>query len=345
MKVLGEGLNLKAGVYKGPEMIEFDNIDKPINSSGEALIKIKYAGFCGSDLFIYSGKHPRAKPPLVPGHEFSGIVEEIKGESNIQPGDRVTVRPTYFCNDCPACIKGFYHVCENLKLVGIDCDGGFGEYAAVSLDQVFKLPDKLGLKEASLIEPLAVAVHSVRSSSLKVGDDAVILGSGPIGILLAIVAKKAGANEVYINDINEFRLEIARQFGFKVFNSKKVNPVSYINEVTSGKGADVLFEAAGVEDTAKIMSKMTKIKGEIVVVSVFKKMPETDLLNLNFKEQSMIGTRVYTDKDFDTAIKTAPMIENLGKIITDELKLEEVEEGIKQIKRGDKCLKVVCKME
>lgn len=333
-----------AGMYIGPETVEVRKTEKPEINDGEALLKVHHAGFCGSDLFVCSGEHPRAEKPLIIGHEFSGTIEDIKGSKKFSSGDKVVVRPTFFCEDCYACDEGHYHVCENLKLSGIDKDGGFAEYTKVDNDQLFKLPENMSFKEGALMEPLAVAVHSVRASSLKVGDEVVVLGSGPIGILVGVIADLAGADSVYISDINQYRLNMAQEFGLETFHSEETGPYYFVNEKTNGKMADVTFEAAGVEATAGLVNKLTKIKGEIVVVGVFDEDPETDLLNLNFREQKMIGTRVYTDRDFSAAIKLAGKIDNLEKLITEELDLQQLKEGIELVKSGKNNLKVMCEI-
>ncbi len=336
------GYRLKAAVYKKAETIEIEDIKVPSCDKGEALIRVHYSGICGSDLFIYSGEHPRAEAPLVMGHEFSGeIVELDNSESNLKVGDKVVVRPTFSCGDCYPCREGYNHVCSDLKLIGIDTDGGFAEYVKVPVDQIFKLPGGLDTKRAALVEPLAVAVHSVRTSQLEIGDDVVVLGAGPIGILVGLTAKLAGAGSVYITDFNKFRLNRAQKLGLCPVNIEEKDPVEYITEVTSGRLADITFDAAGVQGTADVITSMTKIKGKIVVVGVFEENPSVDFLAVNFEELNIMGTRVYTDKDFKRALDILEENPEIEEVVTDIKPVEEINQAIEKIIKGDKVLKVL----
>lgn len=337
---------MRAAIYKGAESIEVEDVELPILSEGEALIKVHYAGICGSDIFIYSGKHPRALPPLITGHEFSGEIVEINSfhEEGFKIGDKVVVRPTYYCGNCYPCKEGFKHVCQNLKLIGIDTHGGFAEFVKVPLDQIYKIPNQLDLKTAALVEPLAVAVHSVRNSKLKVGDTVTILGAGTIGILTGIIAKLSGAGAVYITDINEFRLKKAKSVGLSGINIMEIDPVEYVRNATDGRLSDITFDAAGVSGTAEIMTSITRIKGQIVVVGVFKKSPIVDLLSVNFKEQELVGSRVYTDRDFNIALGILSENRKIGDIITDTISLNEIKKGFETVQARGNAIKIMVKI-
>ncbi|RYD04762.1 hypothetical protein N752_12620 [Desulforamulus aquiferis] len=287
---------MKAAVYLGKEEIGLKEVERPSLNPDEVLIRIHSAGICGSDLGIYSGKHPRAKAPLIMGHEFTGeVVESLAAD--IEVGDRVTVNPLISCGVCQPCQTGNAHVCRKLGLVGIDIDGGFAEYVKVDSSKILKLPKDLPLDIACLVEPLAVCVHAVRKSTFKVGDNVVVLGGGPIGLLTAIAARYAGASQVLLTEVNEGRCELAKSFGFTVIEAAQ-NPETEVLKLTGDVGADVVFEAAGVPATAALTTKLVKISGQIVIVGVFKEPPKIDLQAVNFRELSIIGVRVYTPKDY-----------------------------------------------
>ncbi len=294
---------MKAIVYEKAKTFTVKDVPKPVLSEGEVLIKVAYSGVCGSDLFIYSGTHPRAKAPLIAGHEYSGTIVEIHpsvGDA-FKPGMKATVRPTYACGVCYPCREGVPHVCKSLKLYGIDCDGGFAEYSAVRAENVFALPDDIDLAAAALIEPVAVAVHAVRRSELKAGDVVAVFGAGPIGCLVGLMAKKAGAREVYVSDMNPYRLDAASSLGLWPVNAKDTDFAAVLAEATDGRMADVTFDCAGAGQTIMAASATTRVRGQVMVVASFHAPYPIDLLAVNFKEQQFTGTRVYTDADFKIA--------------------------------------------
>jgi len=333
-----------AGQYINPNTIKVSSKETPNIVENEALIKISYTGICGTDMMIYSGDHPRAETPLVMGHEFSGVVEKIYENSKFKVGDRVVIEPTISCGYCSPCKSGNSHICENLKLIGIDMDGGFAEYACVPINRLHSLPESLPLSLSALTEPVAVAVHSVRRSKLKVGQDVAILGAGPIGLLIGLIAQINGANNIYISDISSFRLNIAKKLGFQTINAQEINPVESILEKTNGNLMDVVFEVAGTQTTVEQMIDLIRTQGEIVIVSVFKHNPNIRLADMHFRELSINTTRVYTSDDFDTALNIINSEKRkFSTIISHELPLDQIEEGFSLMKNPDESLKVLIK--
>jgi 2-desacetyl-2-hydroxyethyl bacteriochlorophyllide A dehydrogenase len=333
---------MKAAVWVGKKKIALQEVDVPKLKPGEVMIKIAYAGICGSDLGIYAGKHPRAKAPLIMGHEFAGEIVEtaLPQGSDLKVGDRVTVNPLISCGICQPCQTGHSHVCRNLGLVGIDCDGGFAEYVAVDADRVVKVPPGMPLDIATLVEPVAVTVHALRRSNFKAGDTVVVLGGGPIGLLTAFSARYAGASQVILSEISEQRLKLASDLGFTVVDAKQ-NPGQKILAMTGGDGADMVFEAAGVPETAALATQITKITGQIVIVGVFKEPVPLDLQAVNFRELSITGARVYTQKDFQIAITMLEREPGIASVISHHLPLEKAEEGIRLILSGGDSMKVL----
>lgn len=334
--------HMKAGLYYAEQKVMVGQLEKPATKTGEALIKVSFAGICGTDMMIYSGKHPRAKAPLAMGHEFSGVIEEINGETDFQVGDRIAVEPTISCGECDACISGNPHVCVTLKLIGIDSHGGFAEYAAVPLHRLHAVPDTLSDAHAALAEPVAVAIHTVRKSDVKVGDSVLVLGAGPIGLLIAATARLAGAGKIFISDVSPFRLVKAEQLGFIALDSKKVDVVEAVKAATKGNGADVVFEVAGNAVTADQMIHACRTRGQIVVVSVFKQPPAVNLAAMHFRELSLTTTRCYSHSDFASAISMMATGQiDVSPFISHQLALDDIEQGFEYMKNPDESLKIL----
>jgi (R,R)-butanediol dehydrogenase / meso-butanediol dehydrogenase / diacetyl reductase len=318
--------HMKAGLWVGPEKVAFKEIDRPTPGPGEALLRVAYGGICGTDIMIYLGKHPRAKAPLVMCHEFSATVVEGKG---LEPGTPVVVNPLISCGVCHACRAGIPHICANLGLVGIDRDGGFAEYAAVPLHTVRPLPASLPLIEAAVIEPLAVGVHAVRVSDLKVGDVTAVLGAGPIGIMTAQVVRLAGARRVFVSERSPRRLAIARDLGLEVIDITQQDTVETIMSATGGVGLPVVFETAGVQPTINDAVKLARPGGQILQVGMPKTPPTIDMTALIFREVRITPIRVYREEDFDQAIAIAGAGQvDLVKPVTHVLPLEKLDEAM-----------------
>ncbi|WP_070808163.1 zinc-dependent alcohol dehydrogenase [Halalkalibacter okhensis] len=333
---------MKAGKYVGPKLVQVAEIEKPIIAEGEALLKVSYGGICGTDMMIYAGQHPRAQSSLTMGHEFSGVIEEIKGMSSFKKGDRVVVEPTISCGECRPCQSGNSHVCESLKLIGIDVDGGFSEYAKVPINRLHKVPDELPLNLAALTEPVAVAVHSVRRSTLKVGESVAILGAGPIGLLIGLIAQLNGAKDIYVSDISPFRLGIAEQMGFRAIHAKETNVVDEIRARNNNEFIDVVFEVAGSQQTVDQMIPLIKTQGQIVVVSVFKNKPALSLADMHFRELSITTTRCYTSDDFRTAVELMASAKvDFSTLISHEFHIDDIDKGFSVMKNTEESLKVL----
>lgn len=335
-------VSVKAGVYLNEKHIDIQDIDKPTPEIGEALIKVSAAGICGTDMMIYYGKHPRAQSPLVMGHEFSGVIEALNGETHWKLGQRVVIEPTISCGKCTACVAGDTHVCVTLKLIGIDTNGGFATHVSVPYHRLHAIPDTLSDTHAALTEPVAVAVHTVRRSNVKVGDTVVVLGAGPIGLLVAQIAQLAGATKIFISDISPYRLETARQLGFQTVDSTIVDVVEVVKKATNGEGAAVVFEVAGNQVTAKQMIDVCRTSGQIVIVSVYKNPPTVDFAAMHFRELSLTTTRCYYHTDFIAAIDLMASGKiALSSLISHELPLDQLNEGFLLMKNPESALKII----
>ena len=335
---------MKSIQYVGTQQVEVGEKSVPEIGPGEVLIKVAYAGICGSDMFIYQGTHPRAKAPLVMGHEFSGRIE--RGHSALPKGTPVTVYPLLSCGHCDPCQSGHAHVCNTLKLIGIDCDGGMAGYVKVPEDKIVPVPADLPMKRAAFIEPVSVAVHALRRSGYKPGDSAIVYGAGPIGQCVASCLAYFGASKVLVVEANAHRLDIARQLGFTPIDAGREDIKAKVLEYTDGHNIDLAFDCAAHPAVQTTILDILRVQGTGVVVGSYKKPAEVDLLKIEFKELTLIGTRVYERRDFEVATR----ILQSGRIDFDRLlsvaNPEEAPEQFARLLKGDSdAIKLLFKFE
>jgi 2-desacetyl-2-hydroxyethyl bacteriochlorophyllide A dehydrogenase len=325
-----------AARYLGPDRIEAEEVSLPVISDEEALLQVEACGFCGSDINIIAGTHPRAQAPLTMGHELSGKIVDIKSaDSRFSVGDRVTMYPLISCGSCYVCTHGNPHVCRQLRLFGFDVDGGMAEFVKLPVASLMKLPQNMSPEIGALIEPLAVAVHGVARANLDGVRVAAVLGAGPIGLLTALVAKERGIPDVVISDVLEARLDLARDLGLQAWKAGE-EMRSAVMTLSDQNGADVLFECAGHPSSAREMTALVRSRGVIVNLGVFKKPVEVDLQAVNFKEIEILGSRVYERKDFQDAINMAMRLP-LKRIISYTFSLRDVNLAFRQFLSGDVC--------
>jgi len=240
---------MKAAVLSEYGKFIYKEVAEPRIEYNEVLIRVEYAGICGSDMHIFSGDfHPRTSIPMIPGHEFSGIIAETGKEvRNFKKGDRVAVDPIIWCGNCAACRQEHYPACTSLKLIGVDMDGGFGEFVAVPENMLYKIPEDVSAQGAALVEYFSIGFHACRRAGLKKDDTAVIWGTGRIGHSVLQAARTKTHNTIICVDIIESRLALAKKLYPDVItvNLHEHNPVSVVKEVTEGRGVDIAFEVVG----------------------------------------------------------------------------------------------------
>ncbi len=335
---------MKAAVFDGRSGVQI--VDRPIPElgAGEALIKVKYVGICGSDLTIYLGKNPRAKIPVIPGHEIVGEIVDLKGDSALAVGDRVAVVPTLTCGSCELCKTGRRHLCKTIHFIGIQREGGFAEYVNVPLGNLFRLPDDLSFEKAALVEPVAVAVHAIRLARIQAGDFAAVIGAGPIGLLVALLARHSGC-EVLVSEISASRAGIAAELGFVTVHAAGADPVSRVRELTRDRGADLIFECVGHPSTIDPMIEMGSAEAQFVVVGAFKEPAPLDLFRMSRKEQRVVASWTYTMDDFRRAIKfLAESAIPFERVISHFVPLDQAQAAMEMIRKADKAMKVIVKL-
>lgn len=292
-------------IMAAPHEIQFKEIPIPEISSGQVLVQIKRIGVCGSDMHVYHGQHPYVTYPLIQGHEVSAKVvslgEDITG---LRIGQKVTIEPQVYCGQCYPCAHGKYNLCEELKVMGFQTTGTASEYFAVDASKVTPLPDSMTYDEGAMIEPLAVTVHACKRSGDVTGKKVVVLGAGPIGILLCQSLKAFGAAEVMMTDISDYRLELAQRCGADyVYNTKNVDFAKAIVECFGKDKADIIYDCAGNNMTMGQAIAHARKGSIIVLLAVFAGMANVDLAKLNDSEVDLYTSMMYRHDDYLDAIR------------------------------------------
>lgn len=298
---------MKAALWYKQGDVRVEEVAEPKASKDLVKIKVKWCGICGSDLHEYLGGpifipvgHPHALSgdvaPVVLGHEFSGEVVEIGEEvKDIQIGDRVVVEPIVACGECEACREGKYNLCNNLGFHGL-CGGGGGlaEYTVFPEKFIHKIPEAMSYEQAALVEPMAVALHSIRIADFRIGDTALVLGSGPIGLATIECLKAAGAKLVIVLQRKSIRQEYAKRAGADyVLDPNEVDIPTEVKRITNGLGVDVAFETTGAQIGFDTGLASLKYEGTLVVTSIWENDIAFNPNVLVFTEKKIVGTLAY----------------------------------------------------
>ncbi len=337
---------MKAAYFTHNKTFKIEQVETAPPGPGEVEIDVAYCGICGTDLHIFHGAMPhRLGDRRVLGHEMSGTVAAIgDGVDNISVGQSVVVRPLDHCGQCPACKAGHTHICHNLKFLGIDTDGGFAQKWTVPAHTVHLLPDNMPLEQAALIEPLAVACHDVSRGRVAEGEDVLVIGGGPIGVLVAMAARAKGG-KVTISEVNEARLAIAEKLGFETVNPAKADLAETIMAKTGNKGADVVFEVSGSQSGVNAMTTAIAVRGRIVMVAIHAEAPKVDLFQFFWRELELFGARVYRPEDYETAIAMIAAGEvDTDTMITDVAPLDDIQSAFEALDDNPTAMKSLIKV-
>jgi len=264
---------LKALVLTEYNHFAIQDVPQPQAAPQEVLIQVRACGICGSDIHGMDGSSGRRIPPIIMGHEASGVIAQVgRGVTAWQPGDRVTFDSTIWCGACSFCASGRGNLCENRRVLGISCaefrqDGALAEYVAVPQNIVYRLPDGLSFEQAAMVEPVSVAVHGVGRVSVRLNDTAVVVGSGMIGLLVVQALRAAGCGRILAVDVQPARLELACRLGAdEGLSPKETDVVAEVLRRTGGRGADVVMEAVGLPDTVALAIASVRKGGAVGLV-------------------------------------------------------------------------------
>lgn len=304
---------MKAGILYNAKDIRVGDAPLPAIKPDEVLVESKAAGICGTDLHIYRGEFTgRVSFPAIQGHEFGGLVVEVGAEvRNFKPGDRVTVDPVISCHSCPACLTGHLNACRGLKLLGVDLDGGFGQFVAAPASHLFHLPEAVPMKHVPMVEMYALGHHILQRGQVQPGETVAILGAGKLGLsILDVLCHSASPGMSIVTDLQPFRLETACKLGAEeALDINRIDPVERVLELTGGVGVDCVIEAvghyhlpAGQEAPLAQAVKMIRNGGRIVTTGLGEQLSPVHFKTLVLKEAHIIASRV-TLGEFPRAIQ------------------------------------------
>jgi 2-desacetyl-2-hydroxyethyl bacteriochlorophyllide A dehydrogenase len=326
----------EAAYYLGDRTIVVDRADRVPPGPGQVRIDVAYTGICGTDLHILHGAmDKRVHIPAVIGHEMSGRIAAIgEGVDGYHVGDPVTVMPLDWCGECPACRAGHTHICHRLNFIGIDSTGSMQRSWTVPTRVVVPLPADLPLDRAALIEPTAVAVHDVRRSRLAANEYAVVIGAGPVGLLIGLVAQATGAR-VCVLELDAQRRALATELGLSTLDPAEDDVAAHVREQTEGAGADVVFEVSGSAAGVRLATDLLAVRGRLVVVAIHSQPREVDLHRVFWRELELIGVRVYEHADFAEAARLVhDEVVPAGRLISRVVPLRQAAAAFQALESG-----------
>lgn len=328
--------------YDAPSSIAYTPVP-PVGAAGEGQLVVRalFTGICGTDLLIWHDGHSRAKPPVVLGHEFAGVVLSVgSGVTDHAVGDLVAVEPLLGCGSCRPCASGAYNQCASLRLIGVDVDGSLAPSVVVPAERAFTLPAGMDAKAGAFVEPTAVVCHVLRRlGPLPARSGVFITGGGPIGLIAAELLLARG-NEVMMVEPNPFRAEVAHQLGVRIVASTEEARAAAASLDVPIAGC---VEATGVAEALSACVDAADPGGVIVAVGLPKSVPPVDVTTMIAKELDLRGSRVYTREDFKEALESVAAGKlSLDRHITLTIPFDAaIAEGFEAIERRDPILKVM----
>jgi L-iditol 2-dehydrogenase len=294
---------MKASRLHGARDLRLEDVAEPVLAPGEALIRVRAMGVCGSDLHLYKGDRVIPYPHIL-GHEFAGDIVQVGANvSHLQAGQRVTSEPNFWCGNCVYCLAGDQNLCLSRIPLGVDIDGAQAEYVKVPARFVWTLPDSVSYTQGALVEPLTVSLHCLRKSRAQVGDTVAIMGCGSIGLLALLCAKAAGCRVVAV-DVVPHRLEFAKKLGAdEIINSRESDLVDAVKQLTGGLGPEVVLETAGVSPVPEQAVAMVRSGGRVMFVGLTTQPAQFAPITVVRREVEISGSYIYRAGEFGQTIR------------------------------------------
>ena len=347
--VLHGGVIMRGLVYHGEEVLKWEVVEDVLPAAHEVKIKVKAAGICGSDIHGYQGITGRRIPPMIMGHEFSGVISEVGSDvDNLKTGDRVTAFPMDFCGDCPSCRKGEVQFCPAKKQFGVlTTNGAFADYLCVPAKVCYKIRDTVSHSAGATVEPLAVALRGVKHAGDLEGKNVLIVGSGTIGLMLLACVKTQNPATVFVSDLSNSRLEAAKLMGADVtVNPSEADLGEIILAHTESHGLDVSFEAVGVTPACVQSLKYLRIGGTAVWLGQGEKTVEIGMLDIVTRELQVVGSFTYSLDEFEDAVELLNSgTIDVSSIISKEVPMHQGPQWFERLKKPEELIKIILTSE
>jgi len=336
---------MKGLVYHGEEVLKWEEVDDVTPADHEVKIKVKAAGICGSDVHGYQGITGRRIPPMIMGHEFSGVISEVgRNVDTLQVGDRVTGFPMDYCGECPTCRAGEVQFCPDKRQFGVlTTNGAFADYLCVPARVCYKLEENVSFGAGSTVEPLAVGYRGVQHAGDIEGKHVLVVGSGTIGLMLVACASLQKPASIIVSDLSNSRLEVAKLMGAdRTVNPAEEDLSEVISAQTGGRGVDVSFEAVGLTPTCVQSLEHLRVGGTSVWLGQGKKIVEIGMIDIVTRELKVIGSFTYGLNEFKTAVDMLNSGNiDVSPIISKEVPMSEGALWFEKLKRPEELVKVV----
>lgn len=336
---------MKGLMLVGANRFEVREVPRPTIGADEVLVEVKACGICGSDVHGMDGSTGRRQPPVIMGHEASGVVAEVgDAVTRWRPGDRVTFDSTVYCGQCDYCRRGEINLCDHRQVLGVSCEefkreGALAEYVAVPERIVVGLPDEVSFEHAAMVEPVSIAVHAVNRVPVQLNDSAVVVGAGVIGLLIIQALKARGCSHVIAVDIKQDRLEVARRLGAdQTLSPAECDVAAELMKQTEGRGVDVAMEVVGFPATVETATKAVRKGGSVGLVGNLTPAVELPLQAVVTRELSLFGScasrgeyATCLDLIAGGAIEVAPLLSGVSS-------LEEASQWFSRLQAGQENL-------
>ena len=323
---------MKALVYTAPFSLALADIPEPVPGPLDVLVRVKAVGICGSDVQGYTGETGRRIPPLVMGHEASGVVEAVGADvDQITPGTPVCFDSTVYCRSCGACAEGSYHRCTSREVLGVSVpgmkrQGAMAELVSLPWWTLHPMPPSLSFTDAALLEPVSIALHAVHRAAMRPADTVLIVGAGAIGLLILQVCRRAAAGKITILDLNERRLDLARDLG--------ADAALLPDRYQPARGVDVAFEAVGLEGTLQAAIRATRMGGCVVLVGNLTPTVAIDVQDIVARELTLAGTYASGGEFADALRLVADGLIDPRPLLSEVLPLEEGPAAFRRLHGG-----------
>ena len=328
---------MKALVLEKYNELVYKDVTEPVPDKNEVLVKVKACGICGSDVHGMDGSTGRRNPPIIMGHEASGIITALGSEvSGWNIGDRVTFDSTIYPLNDWYTLNGHYNLSENRQVLGVSPGtykkhGAFAEYVTVPEHILYKLPDNVSFEQAAMVEPAAVALHAIKQSGFQLGESAAVIGAGMIGLFLVQLLSLSNASPLFAIDVDRSKLDIAKKFGAEVIlNPAKDNLIKEVLARTNTRGIDLVFEAVGIDPTVNNAIEIVRKGGKVVLVGNISSKISFPLQSVVTREIKVLGSCAIRG-EYETVLQLI----NAGKLKVDEMisALAPLSEGADWFKR------------